>query len=139
MNVPDSSILPNDAVIVLVVAGVADRLLNLFRKRRSIFGVYSAQYRFEGHFRCRIQPENAETLLAHVNIPGRNAACPASRVAESLPLGKISLASLQGFFCLLTLRDVPVDPVDLRRTSIHADWGRHKRHIQIGSIFSLAD
>src|SRR5580658_2914699 len=87
MNAPDRSILPNDAVIVLIVAGVANRLLNLFRKRRSIFGMHSAQYRVEGHFRCRIQPENAETLLAEVNIPGRNASGPASRVAESLPLG----------------------------------------------------
>src|SRR5580658_11064836 len=98
MNVPDASILPNDSVIVLIVAGIADPLLNPFRKRRSIVRVHSAQYRFQGHPRRWVQAENTEALLAHVNIPGRNAARPASRVAEPLPLGKISLATFQRCF-----------------------------------------
>src|ERR1700691_2737609 len=86
VKVPDGSILSNDSVVVLIVAGVADSLLNLFRKRRSIFGMHSAQYRLQGHLRRRVQTENTEALLAHVNVPGRNAAGPASRVAEALPL-----------------------------------------------------
>src|ERR1700757_2544212 len=100
--------------------------------------MHSAQYGFEGHFRCWIQPENAETLLAEVDMPGRNASRPASRVAESFPLGQIGLASLQSFFRLLPLRYVPIDSVDLRHSSINADWGRHKRHIKMGSIFASA-
>jgi len=139
MNVPDGSILPNNSEIGFIVAGIADRLLNRLRKRRSIVGMHSAQKRLEGHLRCRVQPENAEALLAEVNIPGRNASRPASRVAQSLPLAQVGFASFQGLFRLLALRYVPVDSVNFRPVTVHVDRGCYVRHIKTGSIFPFTD
>src|ERR1700722_11909067 len=139
MDVPDAAVFPNDSVIALIFAGVANPLLNLFQERRSIAGMHPAQYRIEGHFRCWVQTENTETLLAEVNISSRNAPCPASRVAESLPFAQIGLASLQGLFRPLAFRYVPVDAVNLGRPAVHAGCGCYERHIKMRSIFSLTD
>ena len=57
----------------------------------------------------RIEAKDAKTLLAEENIPCRDVAGPAPRMAEPLTFGEISFASPQRFFRLLALRDVAVD------------------------------
>src|ERR1700733_7311959 len=127
MKVPDGSILPNDPVIILVMARLADPLLDLFQERRPIVWMHSAPNRFQGYLRRWLQPENTETLLAHVNIAGRDAPGPAPRMAETLPLRQISFASAQRLLSLFPPGYVPVNSENLRRAAVNRYRRRDER------------
>ena len=96
------------AVIDLPALPIPPDALEQTLKKSAIFGVGALQHQIERRRRRRVACEDAIGLLRPSDLTARDLPGEASRLAQTLRIGKIGLALAQGIFCHFPLGDVVV-------------------------------